>query len=253
MIRFILDGLFTVIFLILSIPVIAIMALLRLVFPRASAVISQFIVCRAFQVVAFLSGVKTEIKGLENIPKGEAVLYVPNHRSIFDIIITYYIIPGQTGYVAKKETGRIPIFSLWMLLMNCKFLDRSDIRKGLKVILKCVDLIKQGSNVVIFPEGTRNKGTEDLQPFHDGSLKIAEKAGCKIIPVAINNTDQIFEAHFPKVKSTKVVVEFCKPIDTAGLSRAELKEISPKVREELLEAYVRNKEVTTAEASESEQ
>ena len=241
MIRFILAGIFTVVFLILSIPVIAIEGLIRLVFPRASAVSSQFIVCHAFRIVAFICGVKTEVKGLENIPKGEAILYVPNHRSIFDIIITYYIIPGQTGYVAKKETGRIPVFSLWMLLMNCKFLDRSDIRKGLKVILKCVDLIKQGVNVVIFPEGTRNKGTEDLQPFHDGSFKIAEKAGCKIIPVAINNTDQIFEAHFPKIKSQKVIVEFCKPIETAGLSRAELKEISPRVREELLEAYVKNK------------
>nr|MCR5310784.1 1-acyl-sn-glycerol-3-phosphate acyltransferase [Lachnospiraceae bacterium] len=112
MIRFIIAGIFTVVFLILSIPVIAIEGLIRLISPKAAAVSSQFIVCHAFRIVAFISGVKTEVKGLENIPKGEAILYVPNHRSIFDIIITYYIIPGQTGYVAKKETGRIPIFSL---------------------------------------------------------------------------------------------------------------------------------------------
>ncbi len=242
MIRFIFALLYTITFLILSIPVILIEGIVWLISKRAAAVSSQAIVSRAFHLLAMISGVKADVKGLENIPKGEAILYVPNHRSIFDIIITYYIIPGQTGYVAKKETLKIPILSIWMALMHCQFLDRSNIRKGLKVILKCADLIKGGTNIVIFPEGTRNKGTDDLQPFHDGSLKIAEKAGCKIIPIAINNTDQIFEAHFPKIRSTKVSIEFCKPIDTAGLSKAELKEISPRVQEELLEAYRKNKE-----------
>ena len=241
MLRFFGDAIFTIVFLILSIPVIAVEGLIRLFAPKASAVSSQAIVTKAFRIVALIAGVKLTVKGKENIPEGEAVLFVPNHRSIFDIIITYYIMPGQTGYVAKKETSRFPVFSIWMSLMNCQFLDRSDVRKGLKVILKCVDLIKSGVSITIFPEGTRNKGTDDLQPFHDGSLKIAEKAGCKIVPMAINNTDQVFEAHFPKIKPTHVIVEFCKPIETAGLSRAEFKEISPKVQAEILEAYRRNK------------
>ncbi len=243
MIRFFGDLIFTVVFLILSIPFIAVLALVRLFAPKASANISQAIVTRAFKCVAFISGVKLTLKGLENIPKDKAVLYVPNHRSIFDIIITYYCMPGQTGYVAKKETGKVPIFNWWMALMNCQFLDRKDLRKGLKVILRCCDLVKKGTSITIFPEGTRNKGTEDIQPFHDGSFKIAEKTGCPIVPIAINNTDQIFEAQLPKVRSRKVVGEFCKPIETEGLSRAEFKEISNKVRDEILEAYVRNKEL----------
>ncbi len=243
MLRFFGDLIYTVVFLILSIPFIAVIALLRLVAPKASANISQAIVTWGFRCVSFISGVKLTVKGLENIPKDTAVLYVPNHRSIFDIIITYYCMPGQTGYVAKKETGRVPVFNWWMLLMNCQFLDRSDIRKGLKVILKCCELIKKGTSITIFPEGTRNKGTEDIQPFHDGSFKIAEKTGCPIVPIAINNTDKIFEAQFPKVRSRKVVVEYCKPIATEGLSRTEFKEISNRVRDEILEAYRRNKEL----------
>ncbi|MCR5279489.1 MAG: 1-acyl-sn-glycerol-3-phosphate acyltransferase [Lachnospiraceae bacterium] len=243
MLRFIGDALFTIIFLILSIPVIAIEGLIRLVAPKASAKSSQAIVTRAFRIVAWIAGVKLTVKGLENIPKDTAVLYVPNHRSIFDIIITYYIMPGQTGYVAKKETGRFPVFNLWMALMNCQFLDRKDLRKGLKVILRCCELIKEGTSITIFPEGTRNKGSEDIQPFHDGSFKIAEKTGCPIVPIAINNTDQIFEAQFPKIKSRKVVIEFCQPIKTEGLSRAEFKEVSNKVKAEILEAYRRNKEL----------
>ena len=95
----------------------------------------------------------------------------------------------------------------------------------------------------IFPEGTRNKGTEPLLPFHDGSLKIAEKAECPVVPVAINNTEEIFEAHFPKIKKTHVIIEFCKPIETKGLSRAEIREVSVKAQEALKDAYLRNQKL----------
>ena len=38
--------------------------------------------------VSFISGAKIEVKGLENIPKDQAVLFIGNHNSLFDIIIT---------------------------------------------------------------------------------------------------------------------------------------------------------------------
>lgn len=194
-------------------------------------------------MVYFISGVKLTVLGKENLSKDVPVLLVPNHRSIFDIIVTYPECIMQTGYVAKKETSKIPVFSLWMRLMNCQFLDRKDLRKGLKVINKSAELIKSGKSMCIFPEGTRNKGTEPLLPFHDGSLKIAEKAECPVVPVAINNTEEIFEAHFPKIKKTHVIIEFCKPIETKGLSRAEIREVSVKAQEALKEAYLRNQKL----------
>lgn len=46
--------------------------------------------------------------------------------------------------------------------------------------------------MMIFPEGTRNKGDE-LLPFKDGAFKIAQKAGCLIIPVAICGTDNVWK------------------------------------------------------------
>lgn len=240
MIRFIIALIWTILFLILSIPVIIIEFLIGLAFPKAKARSSQWIVTHAFRVLTFIAGTKITFIGEENIPSDTAVLYVPNHRSIFDIIMTYPRCKRLTGYVAKKETKKIPIFSIWMSFMNCQFLDRKDLRKGLKVILKCVDLIKDGVSVCIFPEGTRNKGNDPLLPFHDGSLKIAEKAGCPIIPIAINNSEQIFEAHFPKLKSVKVTIEYCKPIDPNSFSKEEKRKISDTVQAEILEAYTRN-------------
>ncbi len=244
MIRFLLAITWTVLFLILSIPVIIVEWIIGFFAPKAKAVSSQWIVTNAFRVLIFLAGTKLTIIGKENVPLDRPVLYAPNHRSIFDIIITYTLVPRQTGYVAKKETKRIPIFSIWMAFMNCLFLDRSDLRDGLRVINKATELIKNGSSICIFPEGTRNKTDNPLgEHFHDGSLKIAEKAQCPIIPVSINNSDDIFEAHLPKVKKTHVIIEYGKPIETQGLSHLKFREVCNEVQTILTDTYLKNKEL----------
>ena len=243
MFRFIGALIFTILFLIVSIPFILVFFLLRFICPKFVANASQTIVCGAFKVVYFISGVKLTVLGKENLSKDTPVLLVPNHRSIFDIIVTYPECIMQTGYVAKKETSKIPVFSLWMRLMNCQFLDRKNLRKGLKVINKSAELIQSGKSMCIFPEGTRNKGDEPLLPFHDGSLKIAEKAQCPVVPVAINNTEEIFEKHFPKIRKAHVIIEFCKPIDTTGLSKNEMRDVSVKAQEAIKEAYIRNQKL----------
>lgn len=243
MIRFILEVIWVVSFLILSLPFLLILLIVGLFSKKAKANISQAIIDFAFTVVKLISGTKLIVKGQENIPKDQAVLFVPNHRSIFDIILTYPKFGVQTGFVSKKEMRKVPIFSNWMAFMNCQFLDRKDLRAGLKTILKCVDLVKEGTSICIFPEGTRNKTDQVLQPFHDGSLKIAEKSECLVIPVAINNTENIFEAQFPKIYKKTAVIEFCTPIPTKELSREAKKELSSRIQASIIEAYTRNQEL----------
>lgn len=242
MIRFILEVLFVIIFLILSIPVIFVEWLISLKWPKASAKSSQAIVSAAFRIVFFISGSKITIKGEENIPTDRPVLFVPNHRSIFDIVIGYSFARKQVGFVAKKEIRKVPVFSSWMALMNCQFLDRKDLRAGLKVINKCAELIKDGTSITIFPEGTRNRTDEPLQAFRDGSFKIAEKANCTVIPVCMNHTDDIFEKHLPKIKPTHVTVEYCAPIEMSELTREAKKQVSSSVHEVIINTYLANKE-----------
>ena len=88
------------------------------------------------------------------------VLYVGNHRSYFDIIIGYTLAKNNTGFVAKKSMEKLPFVSVWMKFINCQFLDRENIKEGLKTVLKCIDLVKGGTSIWIFPEGTRTPGNE---------------------------------------------------------------------------------------------
>jgi len=181
--RLILAALFLLIFFIISIPLYLIEWIIGRFNHRAMVASSQKIVVGAFHVIHFISGVKKTVIGRNNVPKGEAVLYISNHRSYFDIPIAYSTVPTLTGFMAKKEIAKVPFVSYWMRYLQCLFLDRDDIKQGLKTILKGIDLIKAGYSVFISPEGTRSQGTEML-PFKEGSFKIAQKTGCAIIPVA---------------------------------------------------------------------
>lgn len=98
----------------------------------------------------------------------------------------------------------------------------------MKVILSAIDKVKRGISIFIFPEGTRNRDKEDstsILPFKDDSFKIAQKTGCKIIPVAITGTNGIFEDHFPLIKKGDVIIEYGKPITFAELSAEDQKHV----------------------------
>ncbi|MGN0317837.1 MAG: lysophospholipid acyltransferase family protein [Lachnospira sp.] len=194
-----------------------------------------------FRGVLFISGTKTTVIGLENVPKDEAVVYIGNHHGFFDVLVTYILMKDKTGYIAKKETGKVPILHRWMVYLYCLFLDRDNGREGLKCILKGVEQLKNGISMVIFPEGTRNKSTDGTLPFHAGSFKLAEKSGCKIIPMVINNTAACFEDHFPLIKKTHVIVEFCEPIVLKELAPEDKKNIAEYTRNIITERYEKNK------------
>lgn len=243
MIRIILIAVFVVSFLILSIPLFFIEWIIGKFNPSLRDISSLRIVQWAFKVVILLSGVKLTVIGEENIPKDTAVLFIGNHRSYFDIVLTYARCRGLTGYVAKKEMLKIPLLSRWMKFLHCLFLDRSDVREGLKTILTAIDKVKSGISIMIFPEGTRNKNESelDLLPFHEGSFKIATKSGCPIIPVSINNSSALFEDHLPYVKKAPVIIEYGEPIYVKELPKEQQKFVGRYVQDIIVETLKKNK------------
>lgn len=222
MIRLICIILFLIIFFTLSIPVYLIEWIVGKININARHRSSRFIIANVFRVCLFISGVKIQSKGKENIPKEEACLFVGNHNGFFDILTSYVTIGKVMGFVAKKEMLKVPFLNVWMYYINCLFLDRTNIRNGLKTILKGVDYIKSGVSIFIFPEGTRSKDGK-LQPFKEGSMKMAEKADCPIVPVAMTGTAALFENQFPRIKRGTVTIEFGTPIHISELSKEDKK------------------------------
>ena len=243
MIRFIVVVSFVVLFLIFSIPLLIIEWIIGKFNMDLKNRSSLAIVNWAFGVCLFFSGTKITYIGEENVPKDKAVLYIGNHRSFFDILTTYVRVPRPTGYIAKTEMLRIPLLSNWMKNLHCLFLDRHDLKKGLKTILEAVEKLKSGISICIFPEGTRNREPDTFLPFKDGSFKIAEKSGCPIIPMTINNSGAVFEDQFPRIKKRHVIVEYGKPIYMNELEKEDRKAIGTYVQNIIKETYFKNKEL----------
>lgn len=245
MIRFIIVCICVIGYLILSIPILLAEWVVGKFNPRAKDISSLRIIQTVFRFILKVTGADITIIGHENVPKDQAVLYIGNHRSFFDILLTYVHCPDLTGYVAKKEMAPIPLLSIWMRYLHCLFLDRKDIKEGMKTILTAIEKVKNGISICIFPEGTRNKEDDELEllPFHEGSFKIATKSGCPIIPMAISNSAEIFENHFPKIKPCKVVVEYGKPIYPEQLSKEDKKRLGAYTQGIILEMLKKNQEL----------
>ncbi|MBO5069026.1 MAG: 1-acyl-sn-glycerol-3-phosphate acyltransferase [Roseburia sp.] len=243
MIRVLLALIFIIVFLIISLPVLGVEWIIHKYKPYAADISQLRIVQWAFRVLLFISGTKLTVIGEENVPKDEAVLYIGNHKSFFDIVITYARCPRLTGYVSKDSMAKVPVFSIWMKRLHCLFLNREDVKEALKTILVGIDNIKNGISMCIFPEGTRNKTQERMLPFKEGSFKMAEKTGCAIVPMAITNSAEILENHFPKIKATHVILEYGKPIYPNELDKETKRKIGVHCQAIILDMLKKNEKL----------
>ncbi len=234
MIRFLLVASTVILFLIITIPVMIVEWIIGKFNMDLRNRSCLAIIKGIFRFIIWLSGVKVTINGYEKIPDDKPVLYVGNHNSYYDIVIGYTIVKGLTGFIAKKEMQKIPLLNVWMRLVNCLFLDRENIREGIKTIRKATDRINSGISIFIFPEGTRSKNGKML-PFKEGSLKMADKTGCPVIPVAFQHTADIFENHIPFIRKTNVTINIGDPIYTRELSKEDRKFLGSYTQQKISE------------------
>ena len=109
MIRFIITVCFVVLYLIVTIPVLLTIWLIGLRKPQVRDKVARAMIRWAFSTILKIDGVTITALGQERIPKDQAVLYIGNHRSFFDILLTYVLVPDLTGFVAKKELSKFPV------------------------------------------------------------------------------------------------------------------------------------------------
>ncbi len=211
-----------IIMVLLGIPALLVLALIGLFNRELEHRLAQRYVLLIVGGITFLAGEKIVPLGLENIPENEGVLFISNHRSLFDIFTTYRFFKGPTACISKLEWKYVPILKQWMDTIRCIYLDRSSVRAGLKATAKAEDLLKKNVSVWVCPEGTRNH-KDELLPFHEGSFRSAFQTGRRIVPFTLTHTDDLFEKHKPWIRPATVTVSFGKPIETAGLSKEQRK------------------------------
>ena len=160
-----------------------------------------------------VTGVTLTVEGLENIPKEGPCVFVGNHRSYYDI----------------------PLLNRWMKLLGCVFVQRDDLRASVRALNDATAIVESGRSFVIFPEGTRYKGEEGgVGEFKNGAFRIAVKTGAPVVPVAITGARALFENNGNRCHPGRVHICILPPIRTAGMSKAEQKQLPEAVRQTIL-------------------
>ena len=239
MLRFIFCMIFVVFAFVIMIPIEIIAYIIGVFSKNARDAYMDFMMRIVFAVLNFFAGAKVSYIGFEKIPKDVPVLYVANHESFFDVLLTLTKLPGKICFVAKKNFQKVPIFAQALELYNVLFIDRDDIKQGLKTILQAIENVKSGMSVFIFPEGTRSRDGR-MNEFKEGSMKIAVKSGCPIVPIAISGSAQVWEHHFPKLEPAKVTVEILDPIIPSDYDAREQKHLGKLCKERIEETRDRN-------------
>ena len=181
-----------------------------------------------------VTGARMTVEGQKNIPAGPCV-FVGNHRSYYDIPILLTALDAPHGILAKEELEKIPLLNRWMKLLGCVFVKRDDIRASVKALNDATAIVESGRSFVIFPEGTRYKGEEGgAGEFKNGAFRIAVKTGAPVVPVAVTGARALFENNGNRCHPGRVHICILPPIRTAGMSKAEQKQLPEAVRQTIL-------------------
>lgn len=169
----------------------------------------RFILNAATWVAIAVLRIDLKVLGKEKLDCNKNYLFVSNHRSNLDPILSWYAFREfDIAFVSKPENFKV--FTFGRIIHRCGFLpiNRNDPFKAMECINKASKLLeKRELSVGIYPEGTRNKEKEML-PFHNGVFKIAQKSKTPIAVLAIKDTDLVNKnIPFRKTKITLEVAE----------------------------------------------
>jgi 1-acyl-sn-glycerol-3-phosphate acyltransferase len=159
---------------------------------------------------------------------------VSNHESFTDILLISHL-PWEMKWLSKAELFRIPFMGWLMHLAGDVPVKRGFGPSAIEAIARCREILSRRVSVMIFPEGTRSP-TNDLLPFKDGAFRLAIDAGVPILPLALHGTRNALPRHDWRFGRSTAVVEVLAPVETTGLTPADVPALKQKVRDIIIEA-----------------
>jgi len=158
---------------------------------------------------------------------------VSNHESFVDILLISHL-PWEMKWLAKAEMFRIPILGWLLRLAGDVPIQRGFGPSAVEAIARCREVLADRVSVMIFPEGTRST-TADLLPFKDGAFRLAIDAGVPILPLVVHGTSTALPKHDWRFGRSTAVVQVLDPVETTGLTPADVPALKDRVRSLIVE------------------
>lgn len=162
------------------------------------------------------------------IPNEGPIIFCGNHIHIMDQCLPILVTKRSVHYMAKIEYFNNPKTRWFFKMVGCIPVNREIHDDNAKN--KAIEVLNKGLALGIFPEGTRNKTKELLQPFKFGAVSMAKKTNATIVPFVISGTY--------KFRTKDLKVTFGAPFKVGDM---ELDEANQKLYNEILKMIKENR------------
>ncbi len=184
------------------------------------------------KLALWISGIKVEAQGLENIVRGSSAVYMANHQSNSDPAAVLSVLPPVLVLV-KKEFFRVPLLGPAMKVRGFISIDRQHREQALVALDQAVAKLRAGHSFLAYPEGTRSPDGH-LQPFKKGVFRMAIQAGAPIVPISVSGSSKLLQKGKRRIHPGTIRLTLHRPIPTQGMTVEALDRLMAAVRQAII-------------------
>lgn len=172
------------------------------------------------------------IEGLSHYRPNTPTVLVANHQSYVDVVALFLAVPEMPVFLAKRELSRVPLFSQAMKTRGDVFIDRQKHDAAQTTIDRTAKILRPGSPLLVFPEGTRAKEPV-IGRFKKGAFHLAKQAHAAVQPIGIHGSLETWPRDLPAPRGGPVRISFGAPLDAEAVQAMPIDDLVSSMRIEI--------------------
>ena len=200
------------------------------------AALMLYRLCRAAVVGVCRTYWRATYEGLEHVPRSGAFVLAPVHRSFIDFGLVAAVTKRRIRYMGKDSLWKVGGFGRFITTLGAFPVRRGSADR--EALRRCMDVIRGGEPLVLFPEGTRRSGPV-VQELYEGAAYVAIRTGVPIVPIGIGGSERALRKgkRLPRPVKVHVIVGPSlnppPPKASGHPSRGALRELTDRLHAEV--------------------
>lgn len=179
-----------------------------------------------------LGGCPLDVRDAGHLSRAAPAVIVVNHSSYLDAVAMMAALRVPFRFVVNHRAAAWPLVGLAIRKAGHIVVDRGRLADRHACALAMVETLRHGVSVVVFPEGTIDRGGR-LLPFHRGPFRVAADAGRPIVPVVLSGTRHVLESSLRRLRRGRIVAAIGVPLHSTGEDRHDIDALRDRTREHI--------------------
>lgn len=179
-------------------------------------------------LMLYASGIFPKIKREEIIDRSKQYIFCSNHPSTLDIVLMFALSKKPISFIGKSSLAKVPVFGYYYKTFNV-LVDRSNLRNTYHAYQQAGKKLKEGKNLVIYPEGGIPKEEIRLFRFKNGPFRLAVEEQVSIIPITFADNKRLFPYSYFRGKPGVARITIHQEISTKGMNEKNIEGLKMKV------------------------